>query len=89
MAVVQPGQTLGPGKDKSDKLGQDEEWARIPELCFTKAILTPQASEEGDSLSPPSVKPMISWSSRSAKNTRRKAKCNQGASLMLNGDNGS
>ncbi len=58
-AVVQPGQTLGPGKDKSDKLGQDEEWVRIPELCFTKDILIPQASEEGGSLPPSSVKPIV------------------------------
>ncbi|MCP3664896.1 MAG: hypothetical protein GY696_20770 [Gammaproteobacteria bacterium] len=36
MAVVQPEQTIGPGKDKVDKLGQDEEWARIPELYLKK-----------------------------------------------------
>ncbi len=39
VAVLQPGQTLGPGKDKSDKLGQDEEWARIPDLLKPSSTL--------------------------------------------------
>ena len=53
VAIVQPGQTLGPGKDKSDKLGQDEEWTRIPEFCFEKNIFPPQASEGGGVRCPP------------------------------------
>ncbi|MCP3665850.1 MAG: hypothetical protein GY696_25705 [Gammaproteobacteria bacterium] len=38
MAVVQPEQTIGPGKDKVDELGQEEEWVRIPELYFEKTF---------------------------------------------------
>ena len=53
VVVVQPEQTIGPGKDKADKLGQDEEWVRIPELYFEKNIFTPQANEGGGVRCPP------------------------------------
>ena len=58
VAVVQPEQTIGPGKDKVDKLGQDE-WARIPELYFEKNIFTPQPNERGGALPSSSVNPVI------------------------------
>ncbi len=52
-AGVQQEQTIGPGKYKVDKLGQDEEWARVPELDFEKNIFTPQANEGGGVHCPP------------------------------------
>ena len=58
--ILGPEQMIGPGKDKVDNLGQDEEWARIPELDFEKNIFTPQANERGGALPPSSVNPVIS-----------------------------
>ncbi|MCP3667525.1 MAG: hypothetical protein GY696_34375 [Gammaproteobacteria bacterium] len=43
--ILEPKQMIGPGDDKVDNLGQDEEWARTPKLDFKKTIFTPQASE--------------------------------------------
>ncbi|MCP3663630.1 MAG: hypothetical protein GY696_14265 [Gammaproteobacteria bacterium] len=81
--IVGPKQMIGPGKDKVDNLGQDEEWARIPKLDFEKTIFTPQASKGGRALPPLSVNPVISLPVRSHRKAKEPANCNQDANTSF------
>ncbi|MCP3664075.1 MAG: hypothetical protein GY696_16545, partial [Gammaproteobacteria bacterium] len=58
--IVKSKQKIRPRKNKKDKLGQAEEWARIPKLDLDKTTVIPQASEKGVTLPPLSVNPVIS-----------------------------
>ena len=83
-AAAQPGKTLGPGKSKQSKLRQEEEWSSIPDSCFIKSLLTPQASEEGGPSSPLSVHPVNSLSNKSTQDPRKKVRGNKDEKWKLN-----
>ncbi|MCP3664986.1 MAG: hypothetical protein GY696_21230 [Gammaproteobacteria bacterium] len=74
---------IGPGKVKVDNLGQDEEWARIPQLDFEKTIFTPQANQGGGALPPSSFNPVISLSIRSHRDAKEPANYNQDTSMIF------
>ena len=75
--IVKSKQKIRPRKNKKDKLGQAEEWARIPKLDLDKTTVTPQASKKGVTLPPLSVNPVISPPIRNHRKAKEPASGNQ------------